>query len=61
MDTYPYEFADIQINPNEDLSKSCEQLFDILDAFAETKKGRVSVWPLQIMLLILAPVRSTPL
>lgn len=56
MDTYPYEFADVQLNPNEDLSKSCEQLFDILDVFGENKKGRVSVWPLQIMLLILAPV-----
>lgn len=57
MDTYPYEFAELQKNPNEELSKCCEQLFDILDFFAENnKKGRAAVWPLQIMLLILSPV-----
>lgn len=57
MDTYPYEFSDLQKNPNEELSKSCEQLFDILDIFADNKKGRAAVWSLQIMLLLLAPVR----
>lgn len=56
MDTYPYEFAELQKNPNEELSKCCEQLFDILDTIADNKKGRVAVWSLQIMLLILAPV-----
>lgn len=56
MDTYPYEFAELQKDPNEELSKNCEQLFDILDTFAENKKGRASVWSLQILLLILAPV-----
>lgn len=55
MDTYPYEFAELQKNPNEELSKCCEQLFDILDTFADNKKGRAAVWPLQIMLLILSP------
>lgn len=55
MDTYPNEFADVQKNPNEELSKCCDSLFDILDSFADTKKGRATVWPLQIMLLILSP------
>lgn len=56
MDTYPYEFADLQKKPNEDLGKACEELFDILDTFADNKKGRAAaVWPLQIMLLILSP------
>ncbi|CAH0561866.1 unnamed protein product [Brassicogethes aeneus] len=55
MDTYPYEFSELQKNPNEELSKCCESLFDILDAIADNKKGRSSVWSLQIMLLILAP------
>jgi hypothetical protein len=41
---------------NEDLAKCCEGLFDILDSFAENKKGRAAVWPLQIMLLVLSPV-----
>lgn len=56
MDTYPHEFADIQKKPNEELSKCCEGLFDILDSFAENKKSRAAVWPLQIMLLMLSPV-----
>ncbi|XP_017785481.1 PREDICTED: neurofibromin isoform X3 [Nicrophorus vespilloides] len=55
MDTYPYEFSELNTNPNEELSKCCEQLFDILDTFADNKKGRAAVWPLQIMLLILSP------
>lgn len=56
MDTYPHEFADVQKWPNEDLSKACEELFDILDTFVDNKKGRAAaVWPLQIMLLLLSP------
>ncbi|RZF46611.1 hypothetical protein LSTR_LSTR002943 [Laodelphax striatellus] len=56
MDTYPHEFAEVQKNPNEDLAKCCEGLFDILDSFADTKKGRAThAWPLQMMLLILSP------
>nr|XP_023020941.1 neurofibromin isoform X3 [Leptinotarsa decemlineata] len=55
METYPYEFAELQKNPNEEMSKCAEQLFDILDAFGDNKKGRSSVWSLQMMLLILAP------
>lgn len=56
MDTYSHEFTDLQKNPNEDLGKACEELFDILDTFADNKKGRAAaVWPLQIMLLILSP------
>ncbi|CAH1153410.1 unnamed protein product [Phaedon cochleariae] len=55
METYPYEFAELQKNPNEEMSKCAEQLFDILDAFGDNKKGRSSVWSLQMMLLVLAP------
>lgn len=56
MDTYPHEFGELQKKPNEELSKCCEGLFDILDTLADNKKGRAAVWPLQIMLLILSPV-----
>lgn len=56
MDGFPYEFSELQKNPNEEMSKYAEQLFDILDAFGDNKKGRSAVWSLQIMLLILAPV-----
>jgi len=46
----------VQKQPNEDLSKACEELFDILDTFVVEKKSRApSVWPLQMMLLILSP------
>ncbi|XP_034936145.1 neurofibromin isoform X2 [Chelonus insularis] len=41
---------------NDNLAKACGELFDVLDMYAENKKGKnVSGWPLQIMLLILTP------
>ena len=56
MDTYPHEFTDLQKNTNEELTKCCDNFFDLLDTFAETKnKHRQAIWPLQIMLLILTP------
>jgi neurofibromin 1 len=58
METYPAEFEELQQTPNEELSKNCEMLFDSLDGFADNKKSRAAVWPLQIVLLILSPVRE---
>jgi len=58
MDNYPHEFADLQKKPCEDLAKCCESLFELLDSFAENNKRRAAVWPLQIMLLVLSPVRQ---
>ncbi|XP_013143458.1 PREDICTED: neurofibromin isoform X1 [Papilio polytes] len=56
MDTYPQEFAEVQCRPNEELSKCCDTLFDLLqDCFSDNKKSRVAMWPLQIMLLLLNP------
>ncbi|XP_063696354.1 neurofibromin isoform X2 [Culicoides brevitarsis] len=55
IEFHPKEFEDLQRNPNEELSKCSEQFFDILDSYAENKKSRSTVWPLQIMLLILSP------
>ncbi|XP_044015830.1 neurofibromin isoform X2 [Aphidius gifuensis] len=58
MDIYPTEFADIQTNPNEKLSKLCCELFDILDSTIDNSKKNnktTLLWPLQIMLLILSP------
>ncbi|GBP42984.1 Neurofibromin [Eumeta japonica] len=56
MDAYPQEFAEVQCRPNDDLSKCCDTLFDILqDSFSDNKKSRVAMWPLQIMLLVLNP------
>ncbi|XP_028166056.1 neurofibromin-like [Ostrinia furnacalis] len=56
MDTYPQEFAEVQCRPNDELSKCCDTLFDILqDSFSDNKKSRVAMWPLQVMLLVLNP------
>ncbi|CAH1286879.1 unnamed protein product [Chrysodeixis includens] len=50
------EFAEVQCRPNDELSKCCDTLFDILqDSFSDNKKSRVAMWPLQIMLLVLNP------
>lgn len=59
LDTYPREFAEVQRQPSEDLARCCDTLFDMLhDGFADNKKSRVAMWPLQIMLLILSPVNT---
>ena len=56
MDTYPQEFMDLQRKPNEELADCCDRLFELLDNFAENNnKRRATVWPLQIMLLVLCP------
>ena len=39
-------------------SEYAEKLFDMVDNFAESSKRKAAVWPLQIMLLILCPVRK---
>lgn len=56
IECHPIEFADLQTKPNEELAKHCDILFDILETHVENKKSRSSIWPLQIMLLILCPV-----
>ncbi|XP_065225861.1 neurofibromin-like isoform X1 [Planococcus citri] len=55
MDAHPDEFGEIQKVPNEDLARYCETLFDILDIHADSKKGRPSVWSLQLLMLVLSP------
>lgn len=37
--------------------RCCEILFDILDSYVDSKKSRAIVWPLQILLLVLSPVK----
>lgn len=61
IECHSLEFAELQLKHNDDLARYCETLFDILEAHVENKKTRTSVWPLQIMLLILSPVRDYPL
>ena len=56
MDTHPNEFTELQSMQNEELSRCCDSFFDLLDNCAEGKtKHRISIWPLQLMLLILTP------
>lgn len=47
IDKYFFEFV----------AEYAEKLFDMVDNFAESSKRKAAVWPLQIMLLILCPVR----
>lgn len=61
MTNYPYEFSEFQRNPGDELSMCCDQLFDALDAFSESKKGKIIIWPLQMMFLILSPVSKLQL
>lgn len=39
------------------VAEACEKLFDHLDTFTDNTKKKATVWPLQMMLLILCPVR----
>lgn len=56
MDFYPHEFMELQRRPNEELADCCDRLFELLENFSENNnKRRASVWPLQIMLLVLCP------
>ena len=57
MDNYPQEFTELQSVQNDELTRCCENLFDLLDSkIAETKKRhQSSPWPLQMMLLVLTP------
>jgi hypothetical protein len=48
------EFTELQSQQNDDLTKCCENFFETLDGFAETKnKHRSATWPLQMMLLVI--------
>uniref|UniRef100_A0A915KNP1 Neurofibromin n=1 Tax=Romanomermis culicivorax TaxID=13658 RepID=A0A915KNP1_ROMCU len=56
MDAFPEQFRDLQRQPNEELNECCERLFEQLDSYsAEYTKRKASIWPLQMMLLILCP------
>lgn len=56
IETYPFEFADYQKNPDEDLYKNADQLFDIMESFSDNKKIKPNMWSVQMMLLVLIPV-----
>lgn len=56
MESYPHEFAEVQRKPNEALAAACNELFDCLEPFCESKKNKYAIWPLQMMLLVLSPV-----
>lgn len=56
IETYPFEFADYQQNPDDELCKNADQLFDIIESFSDNKKIKTNMWSLQMMLLILIPV-----
>ncbi|XP_052799724.1 neurofibromin-like isoform X3 [Mya arenaria] len=56
MDNYPEEFTDLQKRPNEELQECCDKLFEQYLSYMENSaKRKASVWPFQMMLLILCP------
>ncbi|XP_076453075.1 neurofibromin-like isoform X4 [Babylonia areolata] len=55
MDNYPTEFTDLQKRPNDELQECCDKLFEHFNNLVEGSRRRASVWPLQMMLLILCP------
>uniref|UniRef100_A0A8C7TWK5 Neurofibromin n=1 Tax=Oncorhynchus mykiss TaxID=8022 RepID=A0A8C7TWK5_ONCMY len=57
VENYPDEFTMLYQRPQTDMAgQDCkEQLFDLVDSFAESAKRKAAVWPLQIILLILCP------
>ncbi|XP_060536829.1 neurofibromin isoform X2 [Cylas formicarius] len=55
IETYPYEFAEYQKNPDEELMRNADQFFDIVESVTDNKKIKPNMWSLQMMLLILAP------
>ncbi|XP_048582480.1 neurofibromin-like isoform X2 [Nematostella vectensis] len=55
VENSPEEFAQLQRSPSQELSDYAMRLFDHVNHFADSAKRKGSVWPLQIMLLILCP------
>ncbi|KAK7488237.1 hypothetical protein BaRGS_00020544 [Batillaria attramentaria] len=55
MDYYPSEFTDLQKRPNDELQECCDKLFEHFNNLVEGSRRRASIWPLQMMLLILCP------
>ena len=58
MDNYSDEFSDLQKRPNEELQDCCDKLFELFNTVTESAKKKAVVWPLQMMLLVLCPVRT---
>ncbi|XP_073824819.1 neurofibromin 1 isoform X6 [Musca autumnalis] len=56
IEYHPQEFQDLQRGMNRDISTCWEPLLDFVEAYkAENKKSKTTVWPLQMLLLILNP------
>ncbi|XP_075145354.1 neurofibromin 1 isoform X2 [Haematobia irritans] len=57
IEYHPQEFQDLQRGMNRDISTCWEPLLDFVEAYkGENKKSKTTVWPLQMLLLILNPV-----
>ncbi|ESO97611.1 hypothetical protein LOTGIDRAFT_104331 [Lottia gigantea] len=55
MDNYPTEFTELQKRPNEELQECCDKLFEQFNNAEASNRKKASIWPLQMMLLILCP------
>ncbi|XP_050410069.1 neurofibromin isoform X2 [Patella vulgata] len=55
MDNYPSEFTELQKKPNDELQDCCDKLFEHFNNVEGSARRKASIWPLQMMLLILCP------
>lgn len=56
MDTSAGEFMELQVKQKDTLTECCGRFFDLLDVYSESNiKKRTSIWPLQMLLLVLCP------
>ncbi|XP_037955193.1 neurofibromin isoform X2 [Teleopsis dalmanni] len=56
IEYHPQEFQDLQRGVNRDISTCWEPLLDFVEFYKlENKKSKTTVWPLQMLLLILNP------
>ncbi|XP_029652888.1 neurofibromin-like [Octopus sinensis] len=56
MDNYPHEFNNLHQKPDSELQDYCDKMFELFNSFTENSKKKATVWPLQMMLLVLCPV-----
>lgn len=56
IENSPDEFMELQTKQKDTLTECCGKFFDLLDIYAESNlKKRITIWPLQMLLLVLCP------
>jgi len=56
IENLPDEFMELQTKQKDTLTECCGRFFDLLDIYAESNiKKRSTIWPLQMLMLVLCP------